>query len=169
MVAYQQGDAESFDRLYAALAPPLRRYLIGQTRDVSRAEDLLQDTLLRLHRARHTYDPELPVEPWAFAIARHVVLMDRRKAGRRREVALLDPDVEPASAPSAEAAGLARRELERALAGLTPERRRAVLLHHHFGLTFDEIGARLGIRAAAARLRASRGVRVLRELLRGKR
>lgn len=170
MAGYQSGNADSFDRLYAALAPPLRRYLLAQARDAARAEDLLQDTFLHLHRARHTYDPALPLEPWAFAIARHVFLMDCRKAGRRREVALGAPDTEPAApGASVEAAGVVRHELERALAELTPERRGAVLLHHHFGHSFAEIGARLGIRAATARLRASRGLRVLRELLRGKR
>jgi RNA polymerase sigma-70 factor (ECF subfamily) len=165
MAGYQRGDAACFDRLYAALAPPLRRYLLAQTRDAAQADDLLQETFLRLHRARHTYDPALPLEPWAYAIARHVFLMARRSAARRRE----DPLPEETPAPAAFASAVeARHELERALAGLSPERRGAVLLHHYHGLGFEEIGARLGVRAAAVRLRASRGMRVLRALLRGR-
>ncbi len=169
MVGYQAGEPESFDRLYAALAPAFRRFLSSQLRDAARAEDVVQETFLQLHRARHTYDPGLPFEPWAWAIARHVLLMERRRRARRREVALPDPDVEIASAASSpEAVEMARNELDRALSGLTEKRRRAVLLHHREGLSFDEVGNRLGIRATAARLQASRGIRMLRDILRGK-
>lgn len=170
MAGYQEGNAESFEELYAALAPSLRRTLLAQVRDAARAEDLLQETFLQIHRARHTYDPALPLEPWAFAIARHVFLMHCRKAGRRREVPLEGAAAEvPSPAPSPEAAEVARNELERALARLSPGRREAVLLHHHLGLSFDEAGERLGVRPAAARLQASRGIRMLRDILRGAR
>jgi DNA-directed RNA polymerase specialized sigma24 family protein len=43
----------------------------------------VQEALLPLHRSRHTYEPGRPVTPWAFAIARHVVLMHRRWTFRR--------------------------------------------------------------------------------------
>lgn len=169
MAAYQQGDVQGFDRLYAALAPPLRRYLLRQVRDTGRADDLVQETFLRIHRARHTYDPRLPVEPWAYAIARHVFLMDRRRRARSREVQTLDGDAPAAAdAPSAEAR-VTPHELARALSDLGPDRRDPVLLHHVWGFSFEEIGARLGIRSGTARVRASRGLRALRDLLRGKR
>ena len=60
MAAYQAGDAASFDPLYAALAPRLRRYLRGLARDATLADDLLQEVFLRFHRARHTHDPAFP-------------------------------------------------------------------------------------------------------------
>ena len=83
MRAYQSGRFEAFDDLYAAIAPPLRRYLLSQARDAAKSDDLVQETFLQLHRARHTYDPAYPVMPWAMAIARHVWLMDRRTLSRR--------------------------------------------------------------------------------------
>lgn len=61
MREYQQGRFEAFDDLYAALAPVLRRYLSSYARDGARADDLVQDVFLQLHRARHTYDPAYPV------------------------------------------------------------------------------------------------------------
>lgn len=169
MAAYQQGDVQSFDLLYAVLAPPLRRYLHGQARDAGCADDLVQEVFLRIHRARHTYDPRLPVEPWAYAIARHVFLMDRRKKARSREVGLFDAAGAPAAEASPAEARVAPHELARALSDLGPERRDPVLLHHVWGFSFAEIGARLGIRGGAARVRASRGLRALRELLRRRR
>src|SRR5690349_15250022 len=92
MAGYQAGDAACFDALYAALAPGLRRYLSALTRDAARAEDLLQETFLRMHKVRHTYDPARPVEPWAFAIARHVFLMAHRRARRSRDAPLLSTE-----------------------------------------------------------------------------
>ena len=56
MQAYQSGRFEAFDDLYAAIAPALRRYLLSHARDAAKADDLVQETFLQLHRARHTYD-----------------------------------------------------------------------------------------------------------------
>ncbi len=167
MVAYQAGRVEAFDALYAALAPELRVYLLGVCRDAARAEDLVQETFLRLHRARATYQPGLPVRPWVRGIARRVYLMDRRSTLRRgrRE------DAVAADAPSASSEGRRlrgeRHSLERALAGVPADARRPFLLHHLFGFSFPEIAARLGIQAGAAKVRSSRARQRLRALLTG--
>src|SRR5690349_16591841 len=83
MAGYLDGRLEAFDALYAALAPRLRSYLLAQCRDATLADDLVQDAFLQLHRSRRTYEPGRPVTPWAFAIARHVFLMHRRRTARR--------------------------------------------------------------------------------------
>lgn len=61
----------------------LRRYLLSQARDGARADDLVQETFLQMHRARHTYDSSYPLTPWVTAIARHVWLMDCRTRSHR--------------------------------------------------------------------------------------
>jgi RNA polymerase sigma-70 factor, ECF subfamily len=162
MTAYQAGSLRAFERLYAALAPGLLAYLTTLTRDRSLSQDLLQEAFLQFHRSRRAYRPELPVQPWAFAIARNVWLMDRRARARRpaldRELpeVPIPPDVE----------GLADRDrLRRAIESLLPERREALLLHHLWGFSFAEIGQLLGIRADAAKLRSSRGMADLRRVL----
>jgi RNA polymerase sigma-70 factor, ECF subfamily len=162
MTAYQAGSLHAFERLYAGLAPPLLAYLASLCRDRSHAQDLLQETFLQIHRSRRTYRPDLPVRPWAFTIARHVWLMDRRTRARRplSDHALPDLPIPP------EVEGLAERDrLRRALASLLPDRREALLLHHVWGFSFAEIGQLLGIRADAAKLRSSRGMGDLRRLL----
>ncbi|MGH9349038.1 MAG: RNA polymerase sigma factor [Vicinamibacterales bacterium] len=165
MVRYQAGDAHAFDDLYARLAPALRRYLFALARDGQRADDLLQEAFLQIHRSRRTYNALRPVRPWAFAVARHVWLMDRRT--RRRKA---PPHADLASAPELpvppEVEGLARGdELRRALACVPADRAEALLLHHVWGFTFEEIGKMLGIRPGAARVRASRAMGALRGLL----
>ncbi len=63
MVAYQRGDMEAFETLYAALRGALTGYLRALSRDRAVAEDLLQETFLQLHKVRHTYQPPRPVKP----------------------------------------------------------------------------------------------------------
>jgi RNA polymerase sigma-70 factor (ECF subfamily) len=165
MVRYQAGEAEAFEKLYAALAPSLRRYLVALARDTQRGDDLLQDTFLQLHRSRRTYNPARPVRPWAFAVARHMWLMDQRTR-RRKAPPHLDLEMAPEVPVPPEVEGMAReQELRRMLAQLPADRTEALLLHHVWGFTFEEIGKMLGIRAGAARVRASRAMSALRGLL----
>ena len=167
MVAYQAGRVEAFDALYAALAPEVRAYLLAACRDPARADDLVQETFLRLHRARATYQPGLPVRPWVRGIARRVHLMDRRSTVRRwrREEALAaDARATPAAGPRHDGE---RAGLERALADVPPEVRRPFLLHHVLGFSFAEIAARLGVGLGTAKVRSSRARLRLRALLTG--
>jgi RNA polymerase sigma-70 factor, ECF subfamily len=162
MTAYQAGRMEAFEELYSRLSPALLGYLATLTRDRTRAEDLVQETFLQLHRSRHTYRPELPLRPWVFTIARHVWLMDRRTRSRRpaADAELPDLPVPP------EIERLSDRDtLRRALGAILPERREALLLHHVWGFSFAEIGRLLGIRSDAAKLRSSRGMADLRSRL----
>lgn len=166
MAAYQGGELEAFENLYRVLAPRLRGYLISLTWKPALAEDLLQETFLQLHRSRRTYIPPRPVQPWAFAIARHVFLMDRRASMRRArfETGAIDELPEIPVPPAIEQLG-ARADVQKALARLGDDRREAVLLHHLWGFSFGEIGAMLGIREGTAKLRAYRAIVALREML----
>jgi DNA-directed RNA polymerase specialized sigma24 family protein len=87
--------------------------------------------------------------------------------GRRRPARADGADLESAELPvPPEVEGLAAGDdLRRALAHVAPDRAEALLLHHVWGFTFEEIGKMLGIRPGAARVRASRAMRVLRGLL----
>jgi RNA polymerase sigma-70 factor (ECF subfamily) len=166
MVAYQRGELSAFDELYRHLAPKLRGYLTALTWNPARSEDLLQETFLQMHRSRRSYIPKRPVAPWAFAIARHVYLMDRRASSRRRKFEVGPIDNLPEIPVPAGMEGLAARSvLLKALGELSDERREAVLLHHVWGFSFGEIGAMLGIREGAAKVRAHRALRALRERL----
>lgn len=166
MREYQNGRFEAFDDLHAALAPVLRRYLRSQARDAAKADDLVQDVFLQIHRARHTYDPAYPVTPWVMAIARHVWLMDRRTQTRRpwapEDVTEMDLPVRGEAAAYAE-----KSEVRRALGRVAASRRNAVIQHHVLGWSFKEIAQRAGIAETAAKLRSSRGMAQLRALLRG--
>ncbi len=100
-----------------------------------------------------------------FGLARNVFLMNRRAA---RQWAKLHESREELPEfpvfPEADKLG-SQDELRRGLADLPPERAEALLLHHEWGFRFEEIAGMLGISAAAARARASRGMAELRAAL----
>jgi RNA polymerase sigma-70 factor (ECF subfamily) len=170
MSAYQAGEMEAFDRLYAGLAPLLRRRLAALANDAAWVDDLLQETFLQIHRARRTYNNAFPVQPWALAIARHVFLMSLRSRRRRRYFDTADPsELEAIAQRDHESACLARDGIQRCLAVLTPGTREAVVLHHLLGMSFQETASRLGIRSTAAKLRVSRGMVAIQRRFAGRR
>ncbi len=166
MIGYQNGQLEAFESLYRAMAPPLLRYVNSFVRNASIAEELLQDTFLQVHRARHTYLPPRPVKPWLYAIARHVALMYLRSTKRRSKHEILADEELPELPISPAAEDLGDTLLvRRSLADLDPAQREILVLHHMLGLSFKEIGAVLGTTAGAAKVRAHRAIKVLRERL----
>jgi RNA polymerase sigma-70 factor (ECF subfamily) len=170
MAEYQAGNADAFRSLHDALAPDLRAFLAALSRDAARADDLLQDTFLQLHRARAVHTPGEPVRPWAFAIAKRVFLMYRRSTSRRERheglfsLAALRP--QSTTPTSMETDRLhARQQVHALLLRAPADGRRAFVLHHLFGFSFKEIGATLGIRPEAAKIRSSRAASFMRALL----
>jgi RNA polymerase sigma-70 factor, ECF subfamily len=166
MAAYQAGDLAAFDVLYGRLAPSLRRFLLALSHDDTWVDDLVQETFLQIHRSRRTYNASFPVQPWAFAIAHHVFLMGRRVRRRKHDfdqAPAADGDL--AGVRSCEEPVVAGDRVRKAMTGLSPGTRRAVWLHHVLGWSFADVARTLGIREAAAKLRASRGMSVLRQTL----
>lgn len=171
MARYAAGDEVAFQRLFALLAPRVRAFFLRSFSDVSVADDLMQTTFLRLHRARAAYRPQLPLKPWVFTIAASV----RRDELRRRyrlPPHVGEPELEQAESSLAAAApenGVSddRTDAVRAAVMRLPESQRVVLhLHCYEGLTFEQIGQALGTTCGAVRVRASRAYERLREELR---
>ena len=162
----QSGDAAAYEKLLHELLPGLRRFVRRRLGDPSAAEDVVQNVLLAIHRARHTYRPERPFAPWLYAVARNAVTDHLRARGRRldREIGL-EPERMPEPAPETrDEAGLTP-ELEAALAALPPAQREAVVLIQLEGLSVAEAADRVGISRTALKVRAHRGYRALRARL----
>ena len=165
MIRYQGGSLEAFQEIYAQLAPGVRRYLSHLASGSEIADDLLQETFLQMHRSRAAYNPAYAVKPWVFGLARNVFLMNRRAARRWAEVHESREDLpEFPVLPEVDRLG-SRDEIRRSIACLSPDKAEALLLHHEWGFSFDEIAGMLGISAPAARARASRGIADLRIVL----
>jgi RNA polymerase sigma-70 factor, ECF subfamily len=124
--------------------------------------------LLRVHRGLASYQPG-SLEGWLSRIATNAFLDDVRRRRRRPTVALGDdPDrvlpAGPDAADALDAAGLPDH-LQRALVGLPPDYRAAVVLCDVVGLTYEEIAASLGVPVGTVRSRIHRGRSALRQVL----
>lgn len=167
MRLYQAGDASAFDEIHQALAPRLRRYFRNRVGDDAHAEDLAQETFLQLHRAAPIYESSRPFMPWAFGVARHVYLMDRRARTSRQDLETSDEPLMFAPCPRCRPESLERKDLIRRATGALPAGRgRILVLHHVLGHSFKEISAFLGISETAAKVRAHRALRELRAVMR---
>lgn len=85
MLRYQGGDRDAATALIQRASPLLHRLFRAQTLSRESADDLLQETWLRLHKVRHTYRPGERFLPWFYAIARHTRIDYYRRTRRIRE------------------------------------------------------------------------------------
>ncbi len=169
MERYAMGDAAAFAQVYDVIAPRLFGYLIRQTRERARAEDLLQQTMLHIHRARDRFIPGAEVTPWAFAIARRL-LVDSIRRGRREVLGDGNElDAGASGTPGADEVVQGNQvalHVERVLAGLPASQRAAFQLIKQDGLSLAEAAQALGTTVAAVKLRAHRAYEALRVGLR---
>jgi len=173
MAKYCDGDASAFRELYALVAPRLLGYLVKMARDRAVAEDLLQHTFLKLHRARAAYVRGADPLPWLYAIA-HRTFIDEARRKKRAIVRPADddlPDVaaaitgEPAAAVHAPAdPELVQAALD-ALAALPEQQREAVVLVKLEGKSVAEAADIAGTTVGAMKVRAHRGYEALRAKL----
>jgi RNA polymerase sigma-70 factor, ECF subfamily len=168
MTRYAGGEEAAFAIVYDELAPRIYGYLVRQTRDSARAEDIVQQTFLQMHRARGTFVPGAEVLPWAFAIARRLMI-DGFRRGRREVLEDTEarderPALDPAADDLVQAQELATR-IRRELARLPETQRVAFELVKQEGLSLAEAAQVLGTTVAAVKLRAHRAYEALRAVL----
>jgi RNA polymerase sigma-70 factor, ECF subfamily len=163
MECVQRGDREAYRALLTDIASPLLRFLRPRIADPHELEDVYQDTLMALHRARHTYDPSRPFEPWLFAIARHVAVDHFRYRMVHTSHEIL---VEELPEPVGDA-DPARPRLAEALDRLPQAQREAFEMLQLEGLSVAAAAARVGITTGALKVRAHRAYRALRAFLGG--
>jgi RNA polymerase sigma-70 factor (ECF subfamily) len=177
MQRYCDGDVDAFHALYAATAPPLLRYLRSLTRDDATAEEISQQTFLKLHSARASYARGADPVPWLYAIAQRTCIDELRRR-RRSRIRLLPgagdvlPEIEATlcGVPTFAGTGEPYSEAERtavlaALDELPEEQQAAVALTKIHGLKVCEAARKLGTTEGALRVRAHRAYARLRELL----
>ena len=165
MVEAQRGNRQAYDgllRRVAGLALALVRRRAG---DVPWSDDVVQESLVALHRARHTYDPSRPFVPWMYAIVQNR-LVDAFRVQRRRLLRELDPDraPEPVRQPPQERDALLG-DVRRAVARLPTNQRQVIELLKLEELSVREVATRLGMSEANVKVTAHRGYRALRRTI----
>ncbi len=167
MAAVRAGETSAFSELYERHGRALLSFLARLTGDRPLAEDLLQETFIRVWRARDTYQGEGQFRAWLFTIARRLVIDWRRtrRIDRVDEPAALETTLAPASPQAgAEARELVGR-LERALRQLPEGQREVLLLSRQSGLSAEQVAQVTGSTPGAVRVSLHRALRRLSELL----
>ncbi len=166
MAKAQAGDSEAYERLLHSLLPGLRGFVRSRLGDPASVDDVVQNVLLSIHRARHTYRPDRPFGPWLWAVARNAVIdAQRARSVRLRREIPLDSAEEPAQPEPAATSLELSPQISEALAELPASQREAVELIHLQGLSVAEAAARVGTTPGALKVRAHRGYRALRARL----
>ena len=162
MAGYQRADPDAAAFLIDRVSPLLYRFFMAQVVSRRYAEDLLQDTWLRIHEARHTYRPGEPVLPWIYAIARHVRVDNYRKAQR---LETHEHQVEVLPERAMRAAARDRGPDIEALLGALPESQREVITMLKIsGLTLEEVARATSSSIGAVKQKAHRAYEKLRSL-----
>lgn len=167
MAAVRAGETQAFTDLYERHSAALLTFLVRLIGDRALAEDLLQETFVRVYRARHTYQATGQFRAWLFTISRRLVIDWRR---RKPGVWSNEPEaLETIAAPEragdrAEASDLAVR-LERALRRLPEGQREVVLLSRYAGLNTEQIAQMTGATPGAVRVTLHRALQRLSELI----
>jgi len=163
MERYQQADPDAPHALVVALSPALLRFFRSQLASQQQADDLLQETWMRIHRVRHTYRPGEPVLPWVYAIARRVRI-DGYRRERRITVHEIAMDVLPEPPTQVDQRGPlpAFGEL---VAELPDSQREVLTLLKVGGLSLEEVARATSSTVGAVKQMAHRGYQRLRDRL----
>jgi RNA polymerase sigma-70 factor (ECF subfamily) len=137
MTRYQAGDFAAVTALVECIGPRLHRFFMAQSASRGDADDLLQETWLRIHRVRHTYRAGEPVLPWVYAIARRVRIDHYRRASRTtaRERPL-EEESDVAATQSREEPPV---DLETLLAPLPESQREVIRMMKVAGMSLEEV------------------------------
>jgi RNA polymerase sigma-70 factor (ECF subfamily) len=164
MASYQQGDLGAATALIHRLSPQLHRFFLMQYASREHADDLLQETWLRIHKARHTYRPGEPVLPWFYAIARNIRVDHYRKSSRTTgHEQPLDETPEMKAPVAQESAEIPN--LEVLLAPLPESQREVIEMLKVQGMSLEEVARATSSSIGSVKQKAHRGYEKLRARL----
>jgi len=146
------------------LIPRLRRYARSLTRDETRADDLVQDTLIRAIDKLHLFEPGTNLVAWLFTIMRNIHINALRSAKWERDQ---DPADLELPVPGLQLSNLALRDLARAMSALPDDQRETVMLVAVEGLAYQDAAEIMSVPIGTVRSRLSRARTRLRQLMNG--
>jgi len=145
--------------------PRLRRYARALTRDVTAADDLVQDCLTRALSKMHLWQEGTDLRAWLFTILHNQYVNHVRRAVREGAAVALSETEPLLTSPPNQAKRLELRDLDRAIAKLPEEQRSVLLLVGLEGMRYEEVAAILEVPVGTIRSRLSRGRETLRHLM----
>ena len=164
----QSGDREALDALLASVQEPLYRYVLSLVREPRLAEDVLQETFVRVYRKLgYLREPRL-FRPWAYRVATREAFRNLKRERRRAEQAPFEDALKNVPAPPAREAlapELSARLYE-SVAALSPASRVVVVLYYLHEMSLEETAGVLGVPLGTVKSRLAYGLEALRRRLR---
>ena len=165
MEQYVDGSPQAFEELYRRTSPRLLGYLLRLARNRDLAEDLMQITFAKVHRARASYLRGAPLLPWVLAIARRSFYDEVRSARARSEAVTRDGALPEPTQTADGVPNDVSEALKRALDRMPQAYREAIQLTKDAELSITEAADVLGCTPTAVKLRIHRGYKLLRQEL----
>ena len=160
------GDKRAYANLLQETSQLLRPFLAKRLSFTNEVDDLLQEILLSIHKARHTYDGDRPYKPWVYAIARFR-LQDYLRAHYADHLHHADDlsEMEEYLHDDVTESAISYESISGEVEKL-PEKQATILrLMHHEGYTAKEVAEKMGMNESAVKVAAHRAYKILREKL----
>lgn len=158
------GDAASYTLFLQKISTLLRR-ILGRRLPASDLEDVVQEVLISVHKARHTYDGQRPLMPWLLAIARFRVNDYLRKLYVRAQRETVTENIAETPADDVTETYSETESLDELLQDIPERQRRILTMLYMEGHTARETGKRLNMNESAVKVAAHRAIKKIRERL----
>lgn len=160
------GDQRAYASLLQETARLLRPFLARRLSFANEVDDLTQEILISIHKARHTYDGLRPYKPWAYAIAKFRLhdFLRAHYADQLRHAEDFD-EIEESLPENVTETGFSYESIHAEVQKL-PEKQATILqMMHQDGYTAKEVAEKIGMNESAVKVAAHRAYKVLRKLL----
>ena len=164
----QAGDREALDALLASVQEPLYRYALSLVGERQAAEDVLQETFIRVYRKLGWLREPALLRPWAYRVTTREAFRHLKRERRWAEQVRDEEAVQAFAAPPAreEFAAVSTAQLHETVASLSPASRAVVILYYLHEMSLEETAAVLGVPLGTVKSRLAYGLEALRRRLR---
>lgn len=155
----QNGYVAAYHQLLSELAPVIESYLRVNFGSLAMLEDCVQESLLAIHRARHTFDCKRDFRPWMFTIVRFKTIDILRRNATINNTIIELTELDQSNSNSVDLDRII--DGGRLMAKLSYEQREAVTLTKYHGMTTNEAAQLIGIKESTVKARLRRGLKIL--------
>lgn len=157
------GDAAAYKQFLEDTTPLLKR-MVARTLPACDVEDIVQEILISIHKARHTYDGERPIMPWLTSIAKFRIADHLRTHYREQRHQAVDiEEFEECISDVTQTGYENEYALDEALEGVPENHKRILTLIYAEGYTAKEVGEQMNMNTSAVKVAAHRALKKIRE------
>lgn len=162
----QKGDSAAYRTLLSDLVPVIRRSVLKSLPNPQHVDDIVQEVLISVHKALHTYDPKRPFMPWVQSIInfrKTDYLRHHYAQHENMKLSLDDPDTPDYLIISGE--GGSTKDIEDAFDSLPDQQKQVVALMKIKGYSAEEVSKKTGLSVSAVKVSAHRALQKIRDRL----